>query len=340
MSKQVSVFAPVSIGNVSVGFDSLGLALKPINDELLGDVVTVESHINEAGERQVSGSQFELKGTFAERLPADKESNIVWHVLRTFENHLLSVNVPIETVKITLHKNIPVSSGLGSSACSVVAAFCALNHYYNDVFDDSTLLRMMGEAEAVISGSLHYDNVAPCFLGGMQLMLNTPMNTKQSKVSQSLPVFDQVYWVLAYPDVLVSTQAARDLLPQQYDRATLIRFGQNLAGFVAASYEQNLPLAFSMITDEVAEPYRAELLPDFMNTRSKLIDMNSLAVGISGSGPTIFSACTSLDDAQQQAEWLRDHYLQTEQGFVAICQVDQLGTRPIDPSQLNQDNPA
>lgn len=29
----------------------------------------------------------------------------------------------------------------------------------------------MGEMEAEISGSLHYDNVAPCYLGGLQFMV-------------------------------------------------------------------------------------------------------------------------------------------------------------------------
>jgi len=318
MNKKVTVFAPVSIGNVSVGFDSLGLALQPIDGELLGDLVSVEP-LHES-----DSNEFELQGTFADRLPKDKESNIVWHVLRTFENYLLPLNMPIQKVKITLHKNIPVCSGLGSSACSVVAAFSALNQYYKTPFDETNMLRMMGEAEAEISGSLHYDNVAPCYLGGMQLMLHG-----QTKVTQSIPVFEDIYWVLAYPDVLISTQAARDLLPKQYDRATLLRFGQNLAGFVAASYEKDLALAFSLITDEVAEPYRAELLPDYLNTRIKLLEMNSLAVGISGSGPTIFSACMHLAQAQEQANWLRNNYLQTEFGFVTICQVDQQGSRTI-----------
>ena len=35
------VYAPASIGNFAVGFDSLGAALKPISGELLGDVVKV-----------------------------------------------------------------------------------------------------------------------------------------------------------------------------------------------------------------------------------------------------------------------------------------------------------
>ena len=312
----VKVFAPVSIGNVSVGFDSLGLALSPIDGQLLGDVVEVESAIE---------NSFILSGDFAERLPADKESNIVWHVLQAFQYELTELKIPIVGVKITLHKNIPVSSGLGSSACSVVAAYVALNDFYGQPFSDQQLLLLMGEAEAKISGSLHYDNVAPCFLGGMQLMLNN-----QQQVSLSLPIFSDLYWVLAYPDVIVSTQAARGLLPDNYDRPTLIRFGQNLAGFVAACYQQDKALAMALLKDEIAEPYRAELLPDFTQTKAQLLSMNSLAVGISGSGPTLFSACDHLQTAQTQAAWMAENYLQTEHGFVAICQADSTGTRPIE----------
>ncbi len=183
---------------------------------------------------------------------------------------------------------------------------------------------LMGQGEAKISGSLHYDNVAPCFLGGMQLMLNN-----QDQVAISLPLFKDVFWVLAYPDVIISTQAARVLLPPQYDRSTLIRFGQNLAGFVAACYQQDQSLAFALLKDEIAEPYRAELLPNFEQTKTQLLAMDSLAVGISGSGPTLFSACVDLKTAEAQAAWLENNYLQTKQGFVAICQADSTGTRTL-----------
>lgn len=321
--QNVRVFAPVSIGNVSVGFDSLGLALRPIDGQLLGDVVAIEPAIN---------NSFELKGDFSDRLPADKESNIVWSVLQTFETALLKRQIQVVAVKITLHKNIPVCSGLGSSACSVVAAFAALNYFYQQPFNDQQLLLLMGQAEAEISGSVHYDNVAPCFLGGMQLMLNN-----QAQVALSLPLFEAVYWVLAYPDVVVSTHAARALLPPNYERSTLIRFGQNLAGFVAACYQQDQALAFALLKDEVAEPYRAKLLPNFEQTKAQLLNMGSLSVGISGSGPTLFSACADLQTAQDQASWLAENYLQTEHGFVTICQADSVGTRLIKTDPKNKD---
>ncbi len=314
MAEKIQVFAPVSIGNLSVGFDSLGLALRPIDGQLLGDLVSIEAHPDH--------NEFVLSGSYAGDLPTDKESNIVWHVLQVFEAALQQRQIQTQAVQLTLEKNIPVCSGMGSSACSVVAAFVALNAFYQQPFNDHELLELMGQAEAKISGSLHYDNVAPCFLGGLQLMLH-----EQAEVAVSLPLLTGVYWVLAYPDVEVSTQAARVLLPPQYDRTTLIRFGQNLAGFVAACYQQKTALALKLLKDEIAEPYRAELLPDYLNTKAQLLQMNSQAVGISGSGPTIFSACTDLATAQKQAAWLAENYLQTSRGFVTICQADTEGTR-------------
>ncbi|QHM73953.1 Homoserine kinase [Mixta intestinalis] len=39
----VKIYAPASIGNVSVGFDVLGAAVSPVDGSLLGDCVSVEA---------------------------------------------------------------------------------------------------------------------------------------------------------------------------------------------------------------------------------------------------------------------------------------------------------
>ncbi len=62
-SSKVSVFAPASIGNVSVGFDVLGLAVKPIDGTLLGDVVSVEQAITTNTEAQADSS-LQVVGSF------------------------------------------------------------------------------------------------------------------------------------------------------------------------------------------------------------------------------------------------------------------------------------
>ena len=315
-SNKISVFAPASIGNVNVGFDVLGLAVKPIDGTLLGDVVSVES---------ADTDSLEVVGRFAHKLPSDPKDNIVWHCLVLFNKALTERAKKIETVKITLDKRMPVGSGLGSSACSVVAALEGLNTYYQQArgisIDEKSMLLMMGQMEAHISGSLHYDNVAPCYLGGLLLMV-----PDGKVIARSIPTFDDCFFVMAYPGIEVSTKAARDVLPQSYSRADLISFGQNLATFVDACHRQDKQQAFSVLEDVVAESYRQHLLPGYQEAKAYLMAQGSLAVGISGSGPTLFCVCDDLSLAQKNAEWLQANYLQTvngeNNGFVHVCQAD------------------
>lgn len=314
-SDRVSVFAPASIGNLSVGFDVLGLAVKPIDGTLLGDVVTVESATEDS---------LVVVGAFADKLPKEKENNIVWSCLQLFNKALFELDQNIVCVKMTLDKKMPVGSGLGSSACSVVAALAGLNAFYkknqNFSFNEKVLLKMTGEMEAQISGSLHYDNVAPCYLGGLQLMV-----PDGEIINRLLPGFNDCYYVMAYPGIEVSTKAAREVLPSSYSRADVINYGQNLATFVDACHRQDKAQAFSVLTDVVAEPYRINLLPKYKQAHAHLMAEGAHAVGISGSGPTLFCICDNEQQAQSFALWLKENYLQTELGFVHVCKVDEAG---------------
>ncbi|MBL4909401.1 MAG: homoserine kinase [Alteromonadaceae bacterium] len=318
---KISVFAPASIGNVSVGFDVLGLTVKPIDGTLLGDVVSIE---------KAKTNDLIVEGRFADKLPSNKEENIVWQCLLLFNEALVKQNIVIDKVKLTLDKKMPVGSGLGSSACSIVAALHALSAYYNqrenkEIFNDKVLLKMMGQMEALISGSLHYDNVAPCFLGGLQLMV-----TDSDIISKALPSFNDCYYVMAYPGINVSTKAARDVLPKQYSRADLITYGQNLATFVDACHTGDKAQAFAVLTDVVAEPYRKLLLPKYQQAHDYLVSQGALAVGISGSGPTLFCVCQEQGQAEKLTIWLKENYLQAvdgiSNGFVHVCRVDEQGS--------------
>jgi homoserine kinase len=317
--KTLTAYAPASIGNVSLGFDLLGAALKPIDGSLLGDEVKIEL-----------AEQFELKveGRFADKLPADPASNIVTQCYQHFIHCLAKQGCDVKSlpvVAMTLYKHLPIGSGLGSSASSIVAAFHGLNQFFSTVlgeapFSDSKLLLMMGELEGQISGSVHYDNVAPCFLGGLTLMAE-----HRDQVALSLPIFKQWYWVSCYSGITVSTAAARAILPKEVPMATTIQFGRQLAVFVDALYRQDEKLAAAMMSDVIAEPYRKSLLPRFDESREYAVKHGALAFGISGSGPSVFAVCDSLEQATIINQWLADNYIQNDTGFSHICQLDQQG---------------
>ncbi|UVO07831.1 homoserine kinase [Pectobacterium polonicum] len=307
----VKVYAPASIGNVSVGFDVLGAAVSPVDGSLLGDCVSVEA-----------ADLFSLRneGRFVSKLPDNPKENIVYQCWELFCQEI-GKTVP---VAMTLEKNMPIGSGLGSSACSVVAGLMAMNEFCGKPLDDNRLLTLMGELEGRISGSVHYDNVAPCFLGGVQLMLE-----ENGIISQPVPSFDDWLWVMAYPGIKVSTAEARAILPAQYRRQDCISHGRYLAGFIHACHTGQAELAAKLMKDVIAEPYRTKLLPGFAAARQAAEDIGALACGLSGSGPTLFSVCNDMASAQRLADWLRDNYLQNDEGFVHICRLDTTGARQL-----------
>ena len=251
--------------------------------------------------------------------------NIVWRALVNFNQAFISRGGVAINVDMTLEKNIPICSGLGSSSCSIVAALVALNEFYTKPFSNDELLLMMGELECVITGSTHYDNLAPCFLGGLQLMLSNDLD----KICQSLPIFEDCFWIIAYPDIEVSTRKAREILPKEYSIKTLTQSCQNIAGFVDACYRQDKAQAFSLLIDKVAEPYRESLLKNFKITKDELLDAGCLSVGISGSGPTIFTVADSMELAEKAKKIMCEKYATSEQSIVEICEVDRTGARLI-----------
>ncbi|XOD70171.1 MAG: homoserine kinase [Sodalis sp. (in: enterobacteria)] len=305
----VKVYAPASIGNISVGFDLLGAAVSPIDGTLLGDCVSV-THSN----------IFSLKitGCFVDQLPKEPKKNIVYQCWKRF----CEVVGETVSVAIRLEKNMPIGSGLGSSACSVVGAFVALNAHCNSPLSNNKILKLMGDMEGRIAGTVHFDNVAPCFLGSIQLLLN-----ENGIISQTVPGFSDWLWVIAYPGININTVEARTILPEMYHRQDCISHSRYLAGFIHASHTFQPALAAKLMKDIIAEPYRTHLLPGFDKARQAVKDIGALSCGISGSGPTLFAICDHQKIASHIANWLAKHYIKNEHGFVHICRLDTSGAR-------------
>lgn len=310
----IRVYAPASIGNVGVGFDILGLAVQPIDGSLLGDCVSIEN-----------SDIFTIKnvGFFHDQLPIQLEENIVFQCWKRF----CEVSKKSSSISIQLEKNLPVSSGLGSSAASIVAALVAMNCYYDNLLDNIQLMQLMGEMEGKISGSIHFDNIAPCFSGGMRIVLPE----YNDSISQIVPIFDHWVWIVAYPGIKISTIQSRSILPKQYSYADCVKHSQNLSGFIHACHTKQELLAIKCIQqDIIAEPYRSKLLPlDLSYIRSSLIEKGAISCGISGAGPTIFALCNNQSVIPDVVNWLSSFYIQNDSGFVKICSVNPDGIHII-----------
>lgn len=306
-------YAPASTGNFSVGFDLIGLALEPVSGELLGDVLEIRA--------ESSMFSFSQSGRYVHQLPANPEDNLVYICFQAFAQKVASL---LPHLVVHLQKNLPVGSGLGSSACSIAVACYAFNEYFKRPLNTAQLLQLMAECEGGVSGSMHFDNVAPSLLGGLQLML-----PGSAQICRALPWFAHWRVVVCYPGTVISTKTARDVLPEAVNRATAIEFSGLLARFVSALYEQDENEALASIQDVFAEPHRLALIPELLPLRKKMLEQGIAHLGISGSGPTLFAVCSCEAQAEIAAGLFRSHYEKNADAMTHICQIAEHGARQI-----------
>ncbi|HWR96611.1 MAG TPA: homoserine kinase [Arenimonas sp.] len=308
-------YAPASTGNFTVGFDLLGLALAPESGALLGDVLSIDA------QNPLEALSLAVSGRYVHQLPADARQNVVFSCHQAFER-LLEMRLP--RFAMHLEKNLPVGSGLGSSACSIVVACHALNEAFGRPLDQERLLQLMARCEGGISGSIHYDNVAPSVFGGLQLML-----PHSAKISRHLPWFGHWRVVVCYPGTTVSTKAAREVMPATVERATAVAFAGLLSRFVSALYAGDEAEALDSLQDVLAEPHRQALIPELMPLRALFTGQGIAHLGISGSGPTLFALCTSDGQAQTAAQLFAAHYEKNADAMTHICRIAESGVRAL-----------
>ena len=305
----IQSFAPITIGNFSVGFDVLGLAVRPVEGEPLGDLVSIY---------ETEDFSFEVTGDHAQDVPND-ENNLACLAFKQVKSLYEKTHEAKAPIHLELKKNLPVGSGLGSSAATIIAALLAANHYFDDMLSLKEMLVMASELEAVYSGSPCMDNVAPCLTGGFQLMT-------QSKELPIVPVPFPQHWkmVLFFNGSEVLTESARAILPAQVTMETAINHAKNLAVFIQALNLGADDLAAEHLYDLLAAPHRETLIPHFSLFRDYARSQGAIATGISGSGPTVFAVCKDKEAAELIAQYAEKRII-NDSGFALICEIDELG---------------
>src|SRR5262245_18486869 len=152
------------------------------------------------------------------------------------------------------------------------------------------------KGEAVASGAVHVDNIAPSLYGGLVLTVGIDdPNVKQ------IPVPPSVRCVLVHPHMTLSTREARQILNRSIDLSNVIWQQANLAGFLTGCFTGDLGLIRASLEDVIIEPQRKVLIPGFEAVKSGAMTNGALGCSISGAGPTIFAWCEAPD-----AERIRD----------------------------------
>lgn len=314
--EHIKVFAPATIGNVTVGFDALGLAVAPLDGSLLGDIVSLEA--SESGEWML-----ETGGAFASELPDDPADNLVLTACRRFAEEVRDKGGEVKPLKAHLDKGLPIGTGLGSSACSVVATLEALNRFHRHPLSTRRMFALMAEIEGGVSGGVHTDNIGPCLYGGLRLC--PPDSTE----AYTLPWPAAWRVVVCWPGTSLETRKSRSVLPENVPLKTAAKQSAHFACFIHALHVGDAALAADSLVDLLAEPHRKALLPAFDETADALAGLGALGVGIAGSGPSVFAIIDDLEAGEAVAAWLEEHYRANERGFVHVCRAELGGARSI-----------
>src|SRR3954464_3066066 len=266
---RVTAFAPATVSNVACGFDVLGFALSAPGDEGTARLI--------AGGGQID----DITGKNA-RLPRDAARNTAGVAAQALLTHLGESR----GVALTIRKGLPLSSGLGGSAASAVAAVFAVDGLLGAKSPLEVLMACAFEGERVGAGSAHGDNIGPAVYGGFVLVrvANPPDVIR-------LPVPAGLTAGVVHPDLEIETARARALLGTTVALGDAIQQWANLGAFVDALHRSDFDLMARSLEDTVAEPRRATLVPGFAHIKRAAADAGALGCSLSGSGPSLFALC-------------------------------------------------
>jgi homoserine kinase len=282
---EIKIFAPGTIANLSCGFDVLGLCLETVGDEMV---------IRKSTQKGIRIIKIE-----GADLPLDAEKNVAGVASMAL---LSEIDTEIG-FEIEIYKNIKAGSGIGSSAASAAGAVFGINELLGRPFSKKELVQFAMQGEKLASGSAHADNVAPAIFGGFTLVRSyEPLDIIKIKSPEHL------FATVIHPQIELKTSDARSILKQTISlKSAIVQWG-NVGGLIAGLYTNDYDLIGRSLHDEIVEPIRSILIPEFAFIKKSAIESGALGVGISGSGPSIFALSKGKETAIKVAKAMCEVY--------------------------------
>ena len=260
---KILVKVPATSANLGPGFDSLGLALDLWNETTI--TLAIEFSVR-------------IKGEGAGKLSTDK-NNLIFCAARKLAE-LAGRSLPAFHADCV--NQIPLSSGLGSSAAATLTGLLAANALLGNPFLREEILGLATEIEG------HPDNVAPALLGG--LVVST---LAEGKVIAHKIVFAEnappLHVTFALPDFHLPTKEARAALPNHVSMQNAVDNISRAVLVTEAFRTGDLDLLGKAMTDTLHQPYRLPLIPGAQSAMDAAKQAGASAVALSGAGPSLIT---------------------------------------------------
>lgn len=256
----VRITVPATTANLGPGFDCLGLALQCHNTfTVYLQAPSLPLHI-------------ECTGEGAAELPTDAENLFVAAAQRVY-THL---GQPFPSLHILAHNEIPLASGLGSSAAATVGGLAAANALLGKPLDPIQLLELAFEFEK------HGDNAAAAIFGGLTLIAGEPPDLCIQETAAAIaPV------VVVLPRLDIPTKAARAVLDKSVALSDAV-FNIGRVPFVLqAMRDADYKLLGWAMQDRLHQPRRKQMIAGYDAVENAARQAGATAVVLSGAGPSL-----------------------------------------------------
>lgn len=263
------VLVPGSTSNLGPGFDCFGLALKMY-------LRVRASVVPDAGEpcRVTTTGAKEN-----EALPRNA-ANLIYRAMAFAARR---EDVPLPPLALEVHNEIPLASGLGSSAAAIVAGIKLSSLIAGHEIEDQVILNYATEFEG------HPDNVSASLCGGFVISC---MRNDRTVIATKFEWPAAVRVVVVSPHSQLPTHVARAALPRTVSRANAVHNLQRTALFTAALAQEKYDLFWEAMCDQLHQPQRESLVPGLREALALPRMDGLLGVALSGAGPSILALVT------------------------------------------------
>ncbi|WP_251422254.1 homoserine kinase [Veillonella agrestimuris] len=263
--ERIRVQVPATSANCGPGFDCLGLALNLYN------IFTFEA------EPKSNRFTYTFTGFGADLLEKeDPKTNLIGIAM---EQVFAKAQEPIQYGHITSDTLIPPSRGLGSSSTAIVGGLLLANELISKPLTKEELLVIANRMEG------HPDNVAPAIYGN----LCCATGLKDRVLNTVIPVPETLHFAVVVPEVLVSTEYARSVLPNHVPFKEAVQNVSHASLFVTSLITKQLNNLTVALEDNLHVPYRKTLIPHCDEVFTVAKEKGAYGATISGSGSTLIA---------------------------------------------------
>jgi homoserine kinase len=250
------IMVPGSIANIGPGLDTLAVA--------------VQLYLRLRIARVSSSERGALHFHFG-KLPLNGENRI-----ETAFRKLVDNRTDFPSLHLEVESDIPMGSGLGSSAAATIAGF----RLYELLYGEQSSERLL-TAAAELEG--HADNAAAALLGGLAVCCQKQDGSVYAFTS---PWPASLGLVVLTPEVALSTERSRKALPQSVPLKDAVANMQRVLLLLQALQSGDDSLLGEALADRLHQPARESLVPG-LNAALSLAHPDLLGAFLSGSGPSI-----------------------------------------------------